>query len=277
MKVQKPCASRDDVTEVSLDLGLTYEGMIKELKALESLSVGDMMWHVDPKQRVISTRWVVAAKNERIDGKETPIVRCRIVARDYSTGPSASQLGISSPTASGEALKLFLAAIGAEGFNILGLDVSTAFLFAWLGDERVVVSMPEGCVGPGGEKLYLRLKKALYGLRSAALHWTRHLSGLLGKLFGLKPCPTEPCLFTGYFKNKRVFVLSYVDDLLLAGASTEDLYEMVELLRKELKLKVTADLAQGWKDPLSGSRDFTLRARRRPEVWHGPGVHAGRS
>ncbi|CAE7547126.1 TY1B-ER1, partial [Symbiodinium microadriaticum] len=189
VKVQKPCASRDDVTEVSLDLGLTYEGMIKELKALESLSVGDMMWHVDPKQRVISTRWVVAAKNERIDGKETPIVRCRIVARDYSTGPSASQLGISSPTASGEALKLFLAAIGAEGFNILGLDVSTA---------------------------------------SAALHWTRHLSGLLG-----------------YFKNKRVFVLSYVDDLLLAGASTEDLYEMVELLRKELKLKVTADLAQG--------------------------------
>ena len=247
VKVQRPCASRDDVTEVSLDLGLTYEGMIKELKALESLSVGDMMWHVDPKQRVISTRWVVAAKNERIDGKETPIVRCRIVARDYSTGPSASQLGISSPTASGEALKLFLAAIGAEGFNILGLDVSTAFLFAWLGDERVVVSMPEGCVGPGGEKLYLRLKKALYGLRSAALHWTRHLSGLLGKLFGLKPCPTEPCLFTGYFKNKRVFVLSYVDDLLLAGASTEDLYEMVELLRKELKLKVTADLAKDGK------------------------------
>ena len=249
VKVQRPCASRDDVTEVSLDLGLTYEGMIKELKALESLSVGDMMWTIDPKQRIISTRWVVAAKNERIDGKETPIVRCRIVARDYSTGPSASQLGISSPTASGEALKLFLAAIGAEGFNILGLDVSTAFLFAWLGDEKVVVSMPEGCVGPGGEKLYLRLKKALYGLRlrSAALRWTRHLSGLLGKLFGLKPCPTEPCLFTGYFKNKRVFVLSYVDDLLLAGASTEDLYEMVEMLRKELKLKVTADLAKDGK------------------------------
>ena len=26
--VQRPCASRDDVTEVSLDLGLTYEGML---------------------------------------------------------------------------------------------------------------------------------------------------------------------------------------------------------------------------------------------------------
>ena len=50
-----------------------------------------------------------------------------------------------------------------------------------------------------------------------------------------------------YFKNKRVFVLSYVDDLLLAGASTEDLYEMVEMLRKELKLKVTADLSKDGK------------------------------
>ena len=39
----------------------------------------------------------------------------------------------------GKPLKLFLAAIGAEGFKILGLDVSTAFLFAWLGDEKVVV------------------------------------------------------------------------------------------------------------------------------------------
>ena len=126
----------------------------------------------------------------------------------------------------------------------------------------------------GVEKLYLRLKKALYGLRSAALHWTRHLSGLLGKLFGLKPCPTEPCLFTGCFKNKRVFVLSYVDDLLLAGASTEDLYEMVEMLRKELKLKVTADLAKDGKIHFSGPRDFAIRAWRGPEVWHGSRVHA---
>ena len=42
-------------------------------------------------------------------------------------------------------------------------------------------------------------------------------------------------------------MLSYVDDLLLAGARTEDLYEMVEMLRKELKLKVTADLAKDGK------------------------------
>ena len=45
-----------------------------------------------------------------------------------------------------------------------------------------------------------------------------------------------------------------MDDLLLAGARTEDLYEMVEVLRKKLKLKVTADLAKDGKIHFLGAR-----------------------
>ena len=46
-------------------------------------------------------------------------------------------------------------------------------------------------------------------------------------------------------------MLSYVDDLLLAGASTEDLYEMVEMLRKE-QAQGHSRPRQGWEDPFSG-------------------------
>ena len=104
--------------------------------------------------------------------------------------------------------------------------------------------MPEGCRGLGGEKLYLRLKKALYGLRSAALHWAKHLAGLLERLFSLKSCPTEPCLFAGEYRGKRVLLLAYVDDILLSCEDTGLMYEMVEKLGAEVKLKVTADLAR---------------------------------
>ena len=137
---------------------------------------------------------------------------------------------------------------------MLGLDVSTAFLFAKLQGEDVVVSMPEGCRGLGGEKLYLRLKKALYGLRSAALHWTKHLSGLLERLFSLKSCPTEPCLFAGEYRGKRVLLLAYVDDILLSCEDTDLMYEMVEKLGAEVKLKVTADLARHGEITFLGAR-----------------------
>ncbi|OLQ05109.1 Retrovirus-related Pol polyprotein from transposon TNT 1-94 [Symbiodinium microadriaticum] len=84
--VEVPTVAKDDVNGHPLDIGLTYEGMLRELRALESLAVGDVIWHVDPKQKVISTRWVSNAKAERVDGKENHIVRCRVVARDFTQG-----------------------------------------------------------------------------------------------------------------------------------------------------------------------------------------------
>ena len=96
--VEVPTSAKDDVTGHPLDIGLTYEGMLRELRALESLAVGDVIWHVDPKQKVISTRWVSNAKAERVEGRENHIVRCRVVARDFAQGATASQLGISAAT-----------------------------------------------------------------------------------------------------------------------------------------------------------------------------------
>ena len=77
--VEMPYSSVDNTNGGVLDVGLTYEGMLRELRALESLAVGDVIWEVDPKEKVISTRWVSNAKVERVDGKEHRLVRCRVV------------------------------------------------------------------------------------------------------------------------------------------------------------------------------------------------------
>ena len=243
--VEVPVCAKDDVTGQLLDIGLTYQGMLRELRALESLAVGDVIWHVDPKQRVISTRWVSNAKVERVEGKENPLVRCRVVARDFAQGATAAQLGISAATSSAEALRTFLFYAGSKRQNIVGLDVSTAFLFAELDEDgEVVVKLPDGVVGSSsGRRGYLRLKKALYGLRVAAQTWSRHLAKLLKKLCNLEPCETEPCLFSGtVLDGQRVAVLCYVDDLLITGESDEAIYHVVEQLKSSVKIKVTADL-----------------------------------
>ena len=242
--VEVPTSAKDDVTGHPLDIGLTYEGMLRELRALESLAVGDVIWHVDPKQKVISTRWVSNAKAERVEGRENHIVRCRVVARDFAQGATASQLGISAATSSAEALRTFLFYAGSKRQNIVGLDVSTAFLFAELDeDSNIVVKLPDGVRSRDGRRGYMRLKKALYGLRVAAQTWSRHLAKLLKKLCNLEPCETEPCLFAGtVLGDQRVVVLCYVDDLLITGESDEAIYHVVEQLKGAVKLKVTADL-----------------------------------
>ena len=56
--VSRPSPARDDVTNASLDPGMTFDGMLRELKALESLKVGDVVWERS-NEKVITTTWVL--------------------------------------------------------------------------------------------------------------------------------------------------------------------------------------------------------------------------
>ena len=95
--LQRPSYAKDDSSGKLLDADMTTEGMIKELKALDSLKVGDPLTKLEAdeyckehKIRILSTRWVSVGKR---DGEtKRDVVRARVVARDYASGaPSAAE------------------------------------------------------------------------------------------------------------------------------------------------------------------------------------------
>ena len=53
-------------------------------------------------------------------------------------------------------------------WHISGLDVKTAFLYGKL-DEEIYMEQPEGFKIQGQERKVLRLRRAIYGLKQAAL------------------------------------------------------------------------------------------------------------
>ena len=63
-----------------------------------------------------------------------------------------------------------------------------------------------------------RLVKALYGLKQAARAWHKKLDAMLGEA-GFTPCAFDPCLYKGDRDEVTVYILVYVDDLLVAGAT----------------------------------------------------------
>ena len=174
---------------------MTTEGMVKELRALDSLKVGDPLTKAEADEyckehrtKILCTRWVSVGK---LDGEtKRDIVRARVVARDYASGgPSAAELGISSPTSSSEAFRLFVARVSATGSDVVRADVSTAFLFALVVSPQCMM-LPSNIRFEDNSRVHFRLRKALYGLRSASLAWYKHLSELVGKL-GLVAADTE--------------------------------------------------------------------------------------
>ena len=104
-------------------------------------------------------------------------------------------------------------------------------------------------------QVFLKLRKALYGLRSASLAWCKHLSELV-KEMGLHASDTEKSVFSGEyeFKGKKVWMLllAYVDDLMIACKDKEPALNLVERLGRSVKIKVTGILSRDKKIDLLG-------------------------
>ena len=96
------------------------------------------------------------------------------------------------------------------------LDFTTAFLNGALGEE-VWVQQAEGYeVGGASSRLFCRLRKALYGLKQAPRAWHATLKAALQE-FGFKEGDADPGLVFKGEGLERVWVMVYVDDLLVVG------------------------------------------------------------
>ena len=93
--------------------------------------------------------------------------------------------------------------------------MKTAFLNGKL-EEVIYMQQPEG-YEQGGSEMVCRLQKALYGLRQAPRVWHQRLKEELGEL-GFKASESDAALFSGVVDGERVWVLVWVDDILIAAS-----------------------------------------------------------
>ena len=241
IRIWEPSSAVDDTTLKELAGESTLLGMKKEVQNLSDLETGDLYTHEQLQQkglletcRVIPTRWVTTDKGGGI-------TRCRIVIKDVAkNSESARTLGISSPTPSSDALQTFLGLAGYNDLLVGSADVTAAFMATPLRTRNVVAKLPMSLTDQDGRSIYLHLKKALNGLRSASQEWTVFLTEIISVL-GLSSDDIEPCLFSGRLKSGGMcLVMSYVDDILVAAESERDIELVLSLIgQKKVVLKKT--------------------------------------
>ena len=90
---------------------------------------------------------------------------------------------------------------------------------------------------PAGTVLWV-LKKAMYGLRTSPQDWQTHFADSLQDM-GFSRLQSEANIYVK--KDSQIYILVYVDDLLIIGK--KDLIpKTVELLRCKFLLKITGQL-----------------------------------
>ena len=79
------------------------------------------------------------------------------------------------------------------------------------------MKQPKGFIMEGKEDMGCRLKKSIYGLRQPSRQWYLKFNETI-KSFGFKENIEDNCI-CAYFKNgKYIFLILYVDDILLASS-----------------------------------------------------------
>ena len=110
------------------------------------------------------------------------------------------------------------------------MDVVTAFLNSQL-KEEVFIKPPEGFPERGGK--VLRLLRALYSLKQSPHAWyTRFLQEM--KRQGWRLSDYNSCVFIN--DALKVILAIWVDDLLLFGAISSDVYKVKEMLKDSFKM-----------------------------------------
>jgi hypothetical protein len=162
----------------------------------------------------IPVKWVYKIKRDAA-GNITRF-KARLVAKGYKQLQGIDFDEVYAPVGKHATLRALLALVAQFDLELHSLDVKTAFLNGVL-DETVYIKQPPG-YNDGTNKICL-LHRALYGLKQAPRTWHLHLKSELEQI-GFQASEADLGLFyLDASKDERVFLLTYVDDLLLAGQS----------------------------------------------------------
>ena len=202
-----------------------HNAMQEEIWALHS----NQTWLLvpsHPSMNVIGCRWVYKIKRQadcQIDQ-----YKAWLVAHGFTQQEGIDYLETFSPVVKLITVHLVLIIVVSYGWNIHQLDVHNAFLNDILQDE-VYMAQPLS-------SYVCRFHKSLYGLKQAPRAWYNRLSKFL-IFIGFQASKVDTSLFTLSLDGAMIYLLVYVDDILLTGSNSALLHRLITLLQIEFKFR----------------------------------------
>lgn len=121
------------------------------------------------------------------------------------------------------------------------LDISNAFLHGFL-DEEVYIEQPEGFVDKDNPSYVCKLNRSLYGLKQAPRACFSHLSTVLESM-GFLGSKANCSLFVKTNGTDKIYVLVYVDEILITGSNLQAVDTTIKTLGKEFSVRDLGSLS----------------------------------
>lgn len=207
--------------------------MTRELETIHKNDTWKSVKKPDNVQ-VLDTKWVYSYKAlEEEDCK----YKARLVVRGFAQKMYDNN-DMYSPVAKMTTIRMLLILGNQLGFHFKQFDVKAAYLNGVL-KEDVYIYPPKGVTCK--ENDVLKLNKSLYGLKQSAKCWNDKVNTILLNL-GFVRSDNDFCLYSMVCVENKLYLLVYVDDIILAGNNLVLMDNIKQKLAKELDLKDKGEL-----------------------------------
>lgn len=204
------------------------EAMNEEISSIERNQTWELS-ELPEGAKCIGVKWIYKTKLN--ENGEVNKYKARLVAKGYSQEHGVDYNEVYAPVARMDTIRSILSTAARKGWNILQLDVKSAFLY-WVLEEDVYIQQPKGYVVNGEEDKVYKLHKALYGLKQAPRAWFSRIEEYFAKA-GFEKSYNEETLFLE--TNKRgnsLYISIYVDDLIYTGDDISMMEEFKESMKE---------------------------------------------
>jgi hypothetical protein len=201
--------------------------MQEEIKALNENNTYTIV-PTPPGQHILSGKWVYRIKTD-VNGLPTRY-KARWVVRGFEQIQGIDFFLTYASVARISTIRLLLALSVQFDWHIHQLDVVTAYLNGDI-DSTVYIRLPTGFTKPGSSA---KLNKSLYGLKQSPRLWQLKLQSIL-KEIQLHPLHSDPSVYTN--TSKSIFLVTYVDDLLIFGKDLPEIQTFKTQISNILKVK----------------------------------------
>lgn len=210
--------------------------MTEEMKALYENGTWEVVELPDGRI-AIGYKWVFKIKYK--SSGEVERYKARLVAKGYGQKEGVDYEETFSPVVKMGTVRCLISLVVQMDWKIFQMDINNAFLYGDL-NEEVYMLPPPGFFNEGDNKVCL-LKKSLYGLKQALRQWNHKLSEALFEA-GFEQYKNDHSLFIKAKDNTVLFLLVYVDDLVITGNSESEIESFKVFLKNKFKIKDLGEL-----------------------------------
>ncbi|GMI79054.1 hypothetical protein HRI_001574700 [Hibiscus trionum] len=218
----------------SLESDKWKSAMDEEMQSLQKNNTWDLAYLLEGK-RAIGCKWVFAKKDGSPSKKDVRY-KARLVAKGYAQKEGIDYNEVFSPVVKHSSIRTLLALVAQLNLELAQLDVKTAFLHGDL-EEEIYMTQPEGYVDAGGKKWVCKLNKSLYGLKQSPRQWYKRFDSFMRRQKYTRS-KYDHCVYLRKLQDGSfIYLLLYVDDMLIASKSQQEIDKLKAQLNQEFEMK----------------------------------------